>query len=93
MKYRYVFMAAAIMFAAAALPYQAATPVAAGGPDMSAVRSATSRFHRLDVATGEGYEAFVGDLQSVLDGNLDELIGALTTYYTAEKLREVTETQ
>ncbi len=32
-------------------------------------------------------------LQSVLDGNLDELIGALTTYYTAEKLREVTETK
>jgi len=32
-------------------------------------------------------------LQSVLDGGLDELIGALTTYYTAEKLREVTETK
>jgi hypothetical protein len=29
----------------------------------------------------------------VLDGNLDELIGALTTYYTAEKLREVTDTK
>jgi peptide chain release factor 1 len=32
-------------------------------------------------------------LQSILDGNLDELISALTTYYTAEKLREVTETK
>ncbi len=32
-------------------------------------------------------------LQSVLDGHLDDLIGALTTYYTAEKLREVTETK
>jgi len=32
-------------------------------------------------------------LQSVLDGNIDELIDALTTYYTAEKLREVTETK
>ncbi|MFM8533538.1 MAG: peptide chain release factor 1 [Acidimicrobiia bacterium] len=31
--------------------------------------------------------------QSVLDGHLDDLIGALTTYYTAEKLREVTETK
>ena len=33
----------------------------------------------------------IGNTQAVLDGNLDELIGALTTHYTAEKLREVTE--
>jgi peptide chain release factor 1 len=39
--------------------------------------------HRINFTTHQ--------LQSVLDGNLDELIGALTTYYTAEKLREVTE--
>ena len=38
--------------------------------------------HRINFTTHQ--------LQSVLDGNLDELIGALTTYYTAEKLREVT---
>ena len=30
-------------------------------------------------------------LQNVLDGNLDELIDALTTHYTAEKLREATQ--
>ena len=36
--------------------------------------------HRINFTTHQ--------LQSVLDGNLDELIGALTTYYTAEKLRE-----
>ena len=39
--------------------------------------------HRINFTTHQ--------LQTVLDGNLDELIGALTTYYTAEKLREVTE--
>ena len=39
--------------------------------------------HRINFTTHQ--------LQSVLDGGLDELIGALTTYYTAEKLREVTE--
>src|SRR6187399_1381247 len=38
--------------------------------------------HRINFTTHQ--------LQTVLDGNLDELIGALTTYYTAEKLREVT---
>ena len=41
--------------------------------------------HRINFTTHQ--------LQSVLDGNLDEIIGALTTYYTAEKLREVTETK
>ena len=41
--------------------------------------------HRINFTTHQ--------LQSVLDGNLDELISALTTYYTAEKLREVTETK
>ena len=41
--------------------------------------------HRINFTTHQ--------LHGVLDGNLDELIGALTTYYTAEKLREVTETQ
>ena len=41
--------------------------------------------HRINFTTHQ--------LQSVLDGSLDELIGALTTYYTAEKLREVTEDQ
>lgn len=30
-------------------------------------------------------------LHSVMDGHLDELIDALSTYYTAEKLREVTQ--
>jgi peptide chain release factor 1 len=40
--------------------------------------------HRINFTTHQ--------LQSVLDGNLDDLISALTTYYTAEKLREVTET-
>ena len=41
--------------------------------------------HRINFTTHQ--------LHSVLDGNLDELIGALTTYYTAEKLREVTDTK
>ena len=41
--------------------------------------------HRINFTTHQ--------LQAVLDGNLDELIDALTTYYTAEKLREVTETK
>jgi peptide chain release factor 1 len=41
--------------------------------------------HRINFTTHQ--------LQGVLDGNLDELISALTTYYTAEKLREVTETK
>ena len=40
--------------------------------------------HRINFTTHQ--------LQTVLDGNLDELISALTTYYTAEKLREITET-
>src|SRR5207253_11493162 len=39
--------------------------------------------HRINFTTHQ--------LETVLNGNLDELIGALTTYYTAEKLREVTE--
>lgn len=39
--------------------------------------------HRINFTTHQ--------LHAVLDGNLDELIGALTTHYTAEKLREVTE--
>jgi peptide chain release factor 1 len=39
--------------------------------------------HRINFTTHQ--------LQSVLDGNLDELVGALTTYYTAEKLREATQ--
>jgi peptide chain release factor 1 len=39
--------------------------------------------HRINFTTHQ--------LQSVLDGNLDELIGALTTHYTAEKLREATQ--
>ena len=39
--------------------------------------------HRINFTTHQ--------LQSVLDGNLDELIAALTTYYTAEKLREATQ--
>ena len=41
--------------------------------------------HRINFTTHQ--------LQTVLDGSLDELISALTTYYTAEKLREVTETK
>ena len=41
--------------------------------------------HRINFTTHQ--------LHSVLDGNLDELIGALTTYYTAEKLREVTDSK
>ncbi len=40
--------------------------------------------HRINFTTHQ--------LQGVLDGNLDELIGALTTFYTAEKLREATQT-
>jgi peptide chain release factor 1 len=39
--------------------------------------------HRINFTTHQ--------LHSVLDGNLDELIEALTTYYTAEKLREATQ--
>ena len=39
--------------------------------------------HRINFTTHQ--------LQSVLDGNLEELIDALSTYYRAEKLREVTE--
>jgi peptide chain release factor 1 len=39
--------------------------------------------HRINFTTHQ--------LQAVLDGNLDELIDALTTYYTAEKLREATQ--
>jgi len=39
--------------------------------------------HRINFTTHQ--------LQSVLDGNLDELVSALTTYYTAEKLREATQ--
>ncbi|MDO8679099.1 MAG: peptide chain release factor 1 [Acidobacteriota bacterium] len=39
--------------------------------------------HRINYTTHQLY--------AVLDGNLDELIDALSTYYTAEKLREQTE--
>jgi peptide chain release factor 1 len=39
--------------------------------------------HRINFTTHQ--------LQNVLDGNLDELIAALTTYYTAEKLRKATQ--
>ena len=39
--------------------------------------------HRINFTTHQ--------LQTVLDGNLDELISALTTFYTAEKLREATQ--
>jgi len=39
--------------------------------------------HRINFTTHQ--------LHSVMDGNLDELIDALSTYYTAEKLRAVTE--
>jgi peptide chain release factor 1 len=39
--------------------------------------------HRINFTTHQ--------LQSVLDGAIDELIDALTTFYTAEKLKEVTE--
>jgi peptide chain release factor 1 len=39
--------------------------------------------HRINFTTHQ--------LQTVLDGNLDELIDALTTHYTAEKLREATQ--
>ena len=39
--------------------------------------------HRINFTTHQLY--------AVLDGNLDELIDALSTYYTAEKLREQTE--
>ena len=39
--------------------------------------------HRINFTTHQ--------LQTVLDGNLDELIEALTTHYTAEKLREATQ--
>jgi len=38
--------------------------------------------HRINYTTHQ--------IQSVMDGNLDELIDALSTYYTAEKLKEVT---
>jgi len=38
--------------------------------------------HRINFTTHQ--------IQSVMDGNLDELIDALSTYYTAEKLKEVT---
>jgi peptide chain release factor 1 len=38
--------------------------------------------HRINFTTHQ--------LTSVLDGNVGELIDALTTYYTAEKLKEVT---
>ena len=39
--------------------------------------------HRINFTTHQ--------LQSVMDGNLDEIIDALTTHYTAEKLKEATE--
>ncbi|MGH9387929.1 MAG: peptide chain release factor 1 [Vicinamibacterales bacterium] len=39
--------------------------------------------HRINFTTHQ--------LQSVMDGNLDELIDALTTHYTAEKLKEATQ--
>ena len=39
--------------------------------------------HRINFTTHQ--------LQGVMDGNLDELIDALSTYYTAEKLRAVTQ--
>ena len=39
--------------------------------------------HRINFTTHQ--------LHGILDGNLDELIGALATYYTADKLKEVTE--
>jgi peptide chain release factor 1 len=39
--------------------------------------------HRINFTTHQ--------LHNVLDGGLDELISALTTYYTAEKLRDVTD--
>jgi peptide chain release factor 1 len=39
--------------------------------------------HRINFTTHQ--------LQSVMDGHLDEIIDALTTHYTAEKLKEVTE--
>src|SRR5262245_29577864 len=39
--------------------------------------------HRINFTTHQ--------LQSVMDGNLDELIEALTTHYTAEKLKQATE--
>ena len=39
--------------------------------------------HRINFTTHQ--------LHGVLDGDLDELIDALTTYYTAEKLREITD--
>jgi peptide chain release factor 1 len=39
--------------------------------------------HRINFTTHQ--------IQSVMDGNLDELIDALSTYYTAEKLKEVTD--
>ncbi len=38
--------------------------------------------HRINFTTHQ--------IQSVMDGNIDELIDALSTYYTAEKLKEVT---
>jgi peptide chain release factor 1 len=39
--------------------------------------------HRINFTTHQ--------LQSVMDGNLDEIIDALTTHYTAQKLKEATE--
>jgi peptide chain release factor 1 len=39
--------------------------------------------HRINFSTHQ--------LHAVLDGDLDELIDALTTYYTAQQLKEVTE--
>jgi peptide chain release factor 1 len=41
--------------------------------------------HRINYTTHQ--------IQSVMDGNIDELIDALSTYYTAEKLKEVTESE
>ena len=39
--------------------------------------------HRINFTTHQ--------LHAVLDGNLTELVEALTTYYTAERLKEATE--
>lgn len=59
MKYRYAIVAAAILLAAATLPVPVAKEAAAGGQGMSDVRSATSRFHRVEVAEEAGYEEFL----------------------------------
>ena len=59
MKNRYMFLAAAILLAAATLPGAPTKAGAAGEIDMAAIRAATSRFHQVEVAMEAGYETFL----------------------------------